>query len=113
MISVVSVLRDLDRGERVYAKWAPEAVAQLERAGRVVVERGIVRVPGCAARAEQTYERRRTAERRAERRAAGLYRRAREREAQIAALLPATTPVVAEALGLTLTGARSALLGTR
>lgn len=109
MISVASVLRDLHAGRTVRRCWAREACDLLERDGQIVVVRGIARLPGRVEQRRQTAERRRVDERRAERRASGLYQRARAREAQIAALLPATTPVVAEALGLTLTAARAAL----
>lgn len=45
----------------------------------------------------------------AARRARGLYPAARDREARIAAMLPATTHTVAAALGVTVEGARAAL----
>jgi hypothetical protein len=114
MITPESVLRDLERGEAVCAKWAPLAVDRLVAAGLVEVRQGWVRRVGPGAEADRLARMRprwKAAKdrARADRRARGLHPAARDKESRIAAALPATSAVVAVLVGITVEGARKAL----
>lgn len=108
-ISPASVLRDLARGERVYRKWAPEAVRELASRGLVVVSpgKGVVRLPGDPARTKRQRDALR------KRKGREPHHKARERDRLALAMLPAPVVDVAEALGITVGGAKVVLARLR
>ena len=97
------VIRDLRRGDGVRAEWAPVAVGELLRVRLVRVTRhGWVRIVGEARQRKQTGSHHRHVER--------PYGAARDRELQIAALLPATLYAIAAHVSIGPAGVRRALI---